>query len=130
MNRRPEPQGISSGKKRLCHGQLHLVSARATKEDRPLPRTDLIRSPLALAPALRRHVADVNVDDSIEGPKLSAEDALGELLGVRGSYRQRAGGLQQRELPRWSDLGGVSFRQNFPRCRIEAEIDCNQRARQ
>src|ERR1700730_19442620 len=49
-------------------------------------------------PQLPAHIADVDVDDSIEGTELPAEDALGKLLACEDPSGGAEQGLQQREL--------------------------------
>ena len=70
----------------------------------------------------------MNVDHSIEGPKLPAEDAFGELLACEYPSSSAEESLQQREL----HTGQIQQRvvqPDFTRYRIEAEIAYNQRDR-
>ncbi len=70
----------------------------------------------------------MDVDDSIEGPQLPAEDALGELLACEDPSRGAQEGLQQRELHA-GQIQQCVIQPDFTRYRIEAEITYNQRDR-
>jgi hypothetical protein len=67
----------------------------------------------------------VNVDDSIEGPELPAEDALSKLLACEDPSGSAQENLQQRKLHA-SQIHWCVVQPNFARCGIEVEIACNQ----
>jgi hypothetical protein len=79
-------------------------------------------------PQLPAHVADVDIDDSIEGAELPAEDAFGELLAGEDSSGGAQEGFQQRELHA-GQIQPCVVQPDFTRYRIEAEIAYNQRDR-
>lgn len=79
-------------------------------------------------PQLSAHVADVDVDDSIEGPQLPPKDALGELFACEDPSGGTQEGLQQRELHA-GQIQQCVVQPDFTRYRIEAQITDNQRDR-
>jgi hypothetical protein len=79
-------------------------------------------------PQLPSHVADVDVDNSIEGPELPAENAFGELLAGEDSSSGAQESLQQRELHA-CQIQQCVVQPDFARYGIEAQIAYNQRNR-
>jgi hypothetical protein len=79
-------------------------------------------------PQLPAHIADVDVDDSIERTKLPAENAFGELLACEDPSGSAQEGLQQRELHA-GQIQQCVVQPDFTRYGIEAEIAYNQRNR-
>jgi hypothetical protein len=67
----------------------------------------------------------VDVDDSIEGPKLPAENALGELLACKSPSGSAQKSIEQRELHACQIQWRI-VQPNLSRRRIETQIANNQ----